>query len=382
MHSSTAGSYLDQVKGKRILLVGDAYSAEDLALQSIKLGAEMVYILSRSGKGLCQATLAWPGNKVELLTNLQITGVIQSGKGLRLSETKYSAKRWKSKLVSGGKTVDLEDISTVIYCTGYKMNFSMLDPLLTFPFDEYEDESFPIDDTMVYWEMSQNSLTELVDEDIEPPTHLESDAIAIYPHMHHGISMSNPNMMFSMEGSASMPLFEIDATAWLFLNHIIGDFKLPSVEEVARLQTVDVMEAMEIPDLRYDMDVNYQSEFEQIEDDHWTNDDNDPRCMRLQEESTRFMLRILASILQEGGYPFNIGTREKLNEKGECIRNMLDTSWYNRTTLDPDSEDIEWRTFRDADPSDYVSVHTGNEAVHLKKRWMDLDDNDPNLLNA
>jgi len=385
MHSSTAGSYLNQVKGKRILLVGDAYSAEDLALQSLKLGAEMVYILSRRGEGICQDTRAWPGNKVELLNDLQITGVIQNGEGIRLSESEYNAKRENNSLVRNGKTVDLEDISTVIYCTGYDMNFSMLDPLLTFPFTEYEEEMFPIDDTMVNWEMSQNIYIELVGDDIEPPTYLDTEELAIMPHIHHGISMSNPNMMFSMESNSNMPLFEIDARAWLFLNHIIGDYKLPSVEEVARLQTVDVMEAMEIPFLRYSMDVNYQSEvadFVDDHDDHWIRNNNDPRQMRLEAESSCFRTRLLAHELQVGGYPFNIGTREKLNEKGERICMMATKSWYDRTTLDPDSEDSAWRTFRDADPSGYVSVHSGNVAVPLKKPWMDLDDNDPNLLNA
>merc|ERR1719412_2759146 len=69
IHSSTAGSCLHLVKGKRILIIGDSDSAEDLTLQSLKHGVEKVYILSRSACGVCTRYGYWPYNKVEILDN-------------------------------------------------------------------------------------------------------------------------------------------------------------------------------------------------------------------------------------------------------------------------------------------------------------------------
>jgi len=41
----------DDVKGKKIMLIGDSSSAEDLALRAIKYGVDHIYILARSGDG-------------------------------------------------------------------------------------------------------------------------------------------------------------------------------------------------------------------------------------------------------------------------------------------------------------------------------------------
>ena len=46
IHSTEMKDFEATVRGKRVLLVGDSYSAEDLALQSLKLGAERVFISS------------------------------------------------------------------------------------------------------------------------------------------------------------------------------------------------------------------------------------------------------------------------------------------------------------------------------------------------
>ena len=51
VHSTEMNDFEANVRGKRVLFVGDSYSAEDLALQSLKLGAEQIYITSRGGYG-------------------------------------------------------------------------------------------------------------------------------------------------------------------------------------------------------------------------------------------------------------------------------------------------------------------------------------------
>lgn len=381
MHSSKAGSCLNLVQGKRILLVGDAYSAEDLTLQCLKLGAEKVYILSRSGNGVCNMTKAWPGNKVQILNNLVITAVIQGGNGLRLSEAPFNVKKYRHNIVPGGKTMDLIDISSVIYCTGYQINFTMLDPILIKPYVEYLEEGFPMEDSLLDWEMTSNILSDTL-VDIEPGAYIESDEVDVYPGVYRGILLSNPNMMFLKEGSADSPLLEIDVRAWFFLNHIIGDYKLPGVDEVTRINRETVTGAMNVPGLRYMLDVNYQHKYVNVGLDHWIHDQNDHRYIEIDKESSRFNLKLLAQEQIDGTYPFTIGTREKLNEKGELLLHMAHESEKGRTMLDPEGEDSDWKTFRDMDPSSFESLHTGNKAVQLKNHWIDLDDHDPNLLNA
>jgi len=57
MHSSETSSDFDQcVKGKKILIIGDSYSAEDLTLEAIKLGVESVDICTRSTTGIAYYT--------------------------------------------------------------------------------------------------------------------------------------------------------------------------------------------------------------------------------------------------------------------------------------------------------------------------------------
>jgi len=54
------------VKGKNIIMVGDSYSSEDLALQCIKLGAGEITILSRHCNGSACDMGSWPEDKVEI----------------------------------------------------------------------------------------------------------------------------------------------------------------------------------------------------------------------------------------------------------------------------------------------------------------------------
>lgn len=257
----------------------------------------------------------------------------------------------------------------------------MLDPKLTHPYIEYQEESFPIDDMLMDWEMAPNHLSELFDDDgIEPQTHLESDEVDVCPGIYRGILISNPNMMFLKEGCFSLPLFEIDVRAWFFLNHIIGGYELPSAEKLDRINLEVVKKGMDIPDIRYMMDYNYQHEFRKLGLEHWANDDNDSRIIKYSKEASRFLYKQLAQEQIDGAYPFTIGTSEALNEKGELLLEMDQMSYNGRTGLKNVNGD--WKTFRDVDPAGFKSIHTGNEAVHLKSDWIDLDDHDPSILKV
>jgi trimethylamine monooxygenase len=56
MHSADVVDIGSLIKGKRILLVGDSFSAEDLTLQALKMNAEHVYITSANRRGLTSST--------------------------------------------------------------------------------------------------------------------------------------------------------------------------------------------------------------------------------------------------------------------------------------------------------------------------------------
>lgn len=68
LHSIEATEdFAQDVKGKKIMLVGDSSSAEDLALRSVKLGAKHVYVCARSGDGDCSDTKSWPSDKITVI---------------------------------------------------------------------------------------------------------------------------------------------------------------------------------------------------------------------------------------------------------------------------------------------------------------------------
>ena len=143
IHSSEVGPIFDQcARGKTILIIGDSYSAEDLTLQAIKLGAETVDICSRSGDGIVCKTGSWPQDRVDIHEMYLPVEVTKDGCGVVLS--------------NGTEQITLGNIETVICCTGYDPNLDMLDeplrPNFEWPF--FSDYDFPKD-----WKMSKNPLS-------------------------------------------------------------------------------------------------------------------------------------------------------------------------------------------------------------------------------
>jgi hypothetical protein len=125
------GSLTSSVQGKRIMLIGDSYSAEDLALQCLKLGADKVYITSRHGKGIGSYVSAWPGKRVEILDGKLLCGVAEDGKGIlcgRFDEEECDAE--------DESTVEVTDVFIVIFCTGFHPNMDFLDPDLMSLWDQ------------------------------------------------------------------------------------------------------------------------------------------------------------------------------------------------------------------------------------------------------
>mmetsp|Transcript_3023 Transcript_3023/g.6533 ORF Transcript_3023/g.6533 Transcript_3023/m.6533 type:complete len:790 (-) Transcript_3023:389-2758(-) len=372
IHSSQVGDidFESAARGKNVLMVGDSFSAEDLALVAIKAGAEKVYILSRSGEGIVSYISAWPQDKVEIIESMIATNVVQDGHGIRFEEMEYNTDDWDYKVAEGGETYDVEDISLVIYCTGYKSNLSMIDESLKKPYTEYEYFS----DVPKDWKMKPNAMTEDIG-DVPPYSYIDCFYGTVCMGIHHCLLMSNPNMMYISQFS-SAPLFEIDVNAWLCLAYITGDAEIPSYEEMERRNAQQILDEMNVHNLRYLIDGNYYIAMQELEEGHWSSDCLDPRVSAFDIEEEAFHIRVIARNMCAAKYPDDIGTYGKFNEKGEKMVKVCTASWRHRIALPTEGPDSEWMTFRDGDPSELASIHTGTKAAPLKKRWMDLTEED------
>eukprot|EP00571_Detonula_confervacea_P008383 CAMPEP_0172327738 /NCGR_PEP_ID=MMETSP1058-20130122/59989_1 /TAXON_ID=83371 /ORGANISM="Detonula confervacea, Strain CCMP 353" /LENGTH=659 /DNA_ID=CAMNT_0013044821 /DNA_START=186 /DNA_END=2165 /DNA_ORIENTATION=+ len=397
MHSSqTDSNFEDYVRGKNIMVIGDSYSAEDLTLQAIKLGVESVEIVTRGAKGAACSTGAWPMDKVDINEHYIPTGITADGRGVVLSKVKYDYDQVKYEEIAG-RTITLDEIDTIIYCTGYDENSEMLDKeLMRSKYPDYKS----LIDTIIYctgydensdmldkelmrskypdykslltgWKMTKNALSKDLG-DIPPGDFLQEPPF-VYPEYYRGRLLSVPNMMFLCE-EVDVPLFGLDIAAWLLLAQITGDLPLPSPQERKKFNMETLGNAMNDPYFRLLHDSNYAKQWRMaIGDDHWAEDHSNRRSKDLERSHLDLQYRFLARDAQDSGYPLQLGTFEKLNKKGKALVECNMVADYARYDLNKDSADASWRTFRDCDPSKCKSIFTGTRAVRLKRRWLELD---------
>jgi cation diffusion facilitator CzcD-associated flavoprotein CzcO len=377
IHSSDTANFEEDVKGKRILLIGGSYSAEDLALMAVKVGVEKVYVSSRWKENAVSWTTAWPQDKVEILSEQTPVRITEDGKCIQFAEVEWTIP---DKYVPSEEVeTEIRDIDTIIFCTGYKPNVGMLEQTLQVPFsndDKTLKLSVPKD-----WKMKPNKLTEYLGE-VEPGDVYSSNSIVSYPGLYRGLAISNPAMMF-LTGTTDNPLVCIDVNACLLLRFITGLNAIPTSEVMTRQNLNDAFEGMQNIYVRYCMDSNYCAAFDE-------KCDNNKKLRELilpffeEHESEHYSLyfRMLARTMQEAKYPVSFGTFEEFNEIAKTVMSN-DTLVYNhRIVLDPDNEDENtWRTFRDyADANKFRSIFTGTEAVPLPGRWIDLDATDATIV--
>eukprot|EP00587_Corethron_hystrix_P003056 CAMPEP_0113307440 /NCGR_PEP_ID=MMETSP0010_2-20120614/6284_1 /TAXON_ID=216773 ORGANISM="Corethron hystrix, Strain 308" /NCGR_SAMPLE_ID=MMETSP0010_2 /ASSEMBLY_ACC=CAM_ASM_000155 /LENGTH=680 /DNA_ID=CAMNT_0000162295 /DNA_START=411 /DNA_END=2452 /DNA_ORIENTATION=- /assembly_acc=CAM_ASM_000155 len=371
MHSSDLGNFEEEVEGKRILLVGDAYSGEDLALQAIKLGALHVYIYSRRGIGVSSYVNAWPYNKVTIFKEFVPTTVFGNGTGIFFAGMYNEDTGDYEPKGDMRKTIKLKHISTVVYCTGYEARNEMLDESLW-----YGDLEPTLVNMPSNWKMKNNTLTEDLG-DVEPSPNMRCCTDFIHPGVYNGVLISNPNIMFFDE-NLDTPLLEIDIQAWTLLAIILGDILIPSEEIMHQQNEADMMDFMDYPEARYMVDSNYYEANQALSKvsegkQHWSFNITDPRTLAHSKDLERISLRLVARKMRDSGYPLDIGSFEKLNEKGEqyLINNQI--AWLCRLLLE---ENGGSETFRDCNPRDIQSIHTGKQPVPLRKLWIDLEESD------
>jgi thioredoxin reductase len=373
VHSADTSRLEENVKGKRILLVGGGLSAEDLALQAIKLQAEKIYVSTRTKTEICW-TKKWPMNKVEVLLNQAPVAVTEDGKCIQFMELHWVPDGYSRD----GDHIESEirNIDTVILCTGYHVNLDMLDESLRrgFPKGKCCDvEYLKVPDD---WKMPQNILTEYVG-DVPICDKVRYYSCYIHPNFYRGVLISNPNMMFITTYGAHVPLMACDSYAWLQAGYLTGYIPMPSPSEMRALNVKEGLQYLQMPYFRYLMDKNYYEKVSALEN-FWPEDPNEssPVWDDIEYEEYTQSMKVLARVMQEGKYPFSIGTFEKLSKVGETAMQFGNLSYYHRANLKPVNDEKNWKTFRDYDDADqFYSLLTGTKAVKLEKPWMEIDSN-------
>jgi Flavin-binding monooxygenase-like len=374
IHSTDTSNFYDDVEGKRILIVGGSYSAEDLALMACKVDAEKVYISTRQSTNVVTWTSAWPRNKVEILAEVTPVRVVEN-------RIQFKSCHW----VSGSEyktesdvLQELSDIDTVILCTGYEKQFDMLEPSLRAPFDKGGDDLLVVPED---WKMKPNNLG-LGDVKPSEKTSFRGSYVS-YPGIYHGLLIDNPNMMYLRHNHSDYPLLGIDAMAFMLLNFVVGETPIPSKEQMNNANIQQALIEMQYPYARYYMDPAFKEAWSEVPgawDDYETNSEHPYWVSEADYE--KYDLLLMARTLRDAKYPVDLGDYQALNEKGQHLYNFQKWSGEHRSKLDPNNpEENYWRTFRDVDNSDkFFSIFTGTKAVPLKQRWMDIDESKNDVL--
>ena len=292
--------------------------------------------------------------------------MICDGKGIRLIETYWNDPEWKVEKVLNGKTFDIEKVAAVIFCTGYYGNYNMIQPS-GYDFNgEFELSTKFIND----WKMPENCLTKILG-DVKPCEWLHLSCLCVTWGYYYGIHLGNPNIMYMPQYTDS-PIFEIDVASWVLLKHLMGEVHLPTYDEQEQYIHRQAMRALEEPALRSLLDPNYYQAIANHSDDDLYKFLGKKEWLQRQAYQYKF----LGEQMKEADYPVNILTPDgELNEIGNRLAEMTIENLLDRMRLP--KEEQEWRTFRDVkDTHIYTSIYSGAVAAPLKKRWLDLKDDE------
>jgi len=359
LHSAEAAENFEKdVKGKKILIIGDARSAEDLALRAIKLDADHVYVCARSGDGEASSTGAWPSEKVTVIYGPPYK--VLKGTGFKCQAVYWSEKRQRYRKDDDEDPVKVLEIDTVVMATGYDASLNFLPESLQFD-DEGE---WTISKG---WQMDNNALTVSIGN--PSPSKTLSLGSTCYPDVYRGLLISNPDMMFIHEAEDTLaPIIELDVLAHLVLGYLTGQVSIPKEKDMHKANQKQLEAEMQVPWLRAEMDASYGAELDELPDDHWCNNPNDKRGIILDKMRVEFMVSRLARDATDSNYPVNFGKWNDLSEKGRKFVSVAYADIEARTTLTKHA----YKTFRDNHHDDFESIHTGQKAVALPKSWMNL----------
>jgi thioredoxin reductase len=363
IHAADTVNLKEDVQGKRVLFIGGSYSAEDLALQAIKLGVEKLYVSTRGG-GSYVSYQVFPMDKVEVLLYHEVDSITENGQCINFKNTTWT---WPSGYETDGDEIctTLQSIDTVVLCTGYKVNLDMLDESLKKGYPQWGLKyELTVPDT---WNMPpDNVLSKLTGSNVVPGTVFHNIGFC-HPEFYRGTLISNPNMMFISIYDSYFPLLAVDTSAWMCVAFLTGRSKLPTQDEMRRRNNEQALHEMKIPYIRYYMDSNYNKVVDSNFDSTlWS---------KASEEYSEYGIKLLARDMEEAKYPASLGSYENINENGRALLQFNDQSGEHRYRLDKQyMEHHATETYRDClDADKFYSLYTHTKAVPLQKKWLDID---------
>jgi len=373
IHSSETSSFEEDVRGKRVVLVGGGYSAEDLALQAVKNGVSKVFILCRNDYGSDGTTCShWPGGKVSVLCGYSINGICDEGNSI---ECKGAEEKWPCGYKEDPlkALLPIRNIDTIIFCTGYHSSTDMIEKSFEKGFSDgsySEDYNYEMPEE---WRMKPNKLSSLFG-DIKPDIRYV-DPSTVNLSYHRGVNISNPNMMMLSDFGFDVPLLSIDIHANLLAQYLNGMIKVPSRQEMEEDNDRQFLHEMQYPHRRYYYDKNYAEAVDALDlwDDYY--EGKKTALGGIDEEETEVMQRFLGKVAREGRFPLQIVNGEgELNEIGEATLRQDELSADHRTKMDPKGEEKEWMTYRDYTNGDqFKSYYTGTKCQQtLGEKWLEL----------
>eukprot|EP00548_Thalassiothrix_antarctica_P015291 CAMPEP_0194166876 /NCGR_PEP_ID=MMETSP0154-20130528/2371_1 /TAXON_ID=1049557 /ORGANISM="Thalassiothrix antarctica, Strain L6-D1" /LENGTH=579 /DNA_ID=CAMNT_0038877677 /DNA_START=198 /DNA_END=1934 /DNA_ORIENTATION=+ len=371
IHSSETSTLEDDVRGKRVVLVGAGYSAEDLALQAVKCGASRVFILSRNPDGSLGTMCShWPGKKVRVYWGYSISGVLDGGNsiGCKALEGKWP---YGYQEIPDKASLPIRNIDTIIFCTGYHCSTDMVDKSLTkgFPNGSYcEDYNYQM---LKDWKMKPNNLTSLIG-DIKPDVRYV-DPSTINLAYHRGVNISNPNMMMLSDFGFDVPLRSIDIHAHLLAQYLNGMVRVLSRQEMEDDNEQQFLQEMQYTHRRYNYDKNYAKAVD--EQDLWEDyfeGEEDALLGKFGQEEMEVLQRFLGKVAREGRHPLQLLTKKgKFSKTSKAMLRMENLSLDHRTEMDPQGEEKKWMTYRDyTDGDQFQSLITGTKSQKtLSGKW-------------
>ena len=388
IHSSEVGKLSDSVEGKRILVIGGSYSAEDITLTSIKLGAEKVYITSRKEENVISYTKEWPLNKAVHLQQTTIYGVDENNCVLLDSfDEDYESKKDKLAIAKEwnltydedefrtchesfdfGKEglMKLCDIDLVVLCTGYDSEhyYFTFDTKITLGASIFEDLDGITLPTQ--WSMDENFVTKYLGEIELDPSYAEHYFASKNTLYYHMIPHHNPNMIYLL------PDFIIwaDVMAWLALSFVTGENPIPSSEDMIEWVQTRMNDEMQIPALRYKHDAEYRSRIDEL---YETEELTEEEELEWYMDEQGYDIKVLADMMEKANYPVNIGSFRELNQAGKTYLG------FNFNDRDYTVKSQTSMTFRDLgqDKLNHLrSIYSGKKAAKFQTLWMDIDDFD------
>jgi cation diffusion facilitator CzcD-associated flavoprotein CzcO len=399
IHSAQTELLERDVREKRILLIGGAYSAEDMAYQSIKLGAKQIYIVSRLTNSEVSIVTAWPYNQVQVLLGKEVKAIVKGGTCIQLRDIEWTFNGYQPVNDNDAACEELYDIDTVIFCTGYQPCLQMLDDELNqglpgaesyfhnpYTFDSGEVNS---NESEMKWQMKPNVLTEYIGDDVPFSSQLKYLTDIVHPNFYHGVLISNPKMMFLTDYESIYPLLSIDAHAWFLARVITGIQCLPTVHDMQQYNIQTSHDMLHNPYHRMSMDENYCHTLLTLPN-FWSTTDpfEEPEPYRIaSDEGWKYTFALLAQFMYQNQYPLSLwnDTNQTLSENGETLYKYSSFSnehrWKLKEYLQNHDDDDKARnqfdqTYRDyTNGNDFQSILTGTSCMSsLPKKWLDMEE--------